>query len=72
MKDVSTHRGQGQEYARCKSVVEIVHYDSDWSEGGIEGDLTVDGEKYEEAELSAAGVMQWLTGQQHREVTGVV
>jgi len=46
------------------------NYDSDWLEGS-EGDVTVDGEKYEEAELSAAGVIKWLTGQQHREITGV-
>ena len=47
------------------------NYDSDWLEGTEEGDITVDGEKYEEAQLSAAGAIQWLTGQQHREITGV-
>ena len=41
------------------------NYDSDWLERTEEGDVTVDREKYEEAELSAAGVIQWLTGQQH-------
>ena len=46
------------------------NYDSDLLEGSGEGDVTVDEEKYEEAELSAAGVMQWLTGQRHREITG--
>ena len=48
----------------------VWNYDSDWLEGTEEGDITVDGEKYEEAELSAAGAIQWLTGQQHREITG--
>jgi len=41
------------------------NYDSDLLKGSGEGDVTVDEEKYEEAELCAAGVMQWLTGQRH-------
>ena len=34
-----------------------------------EDDISVDGERYEEPDLSAAGVMKWLTGQRHREIT---
>ena len=42
------------------------NYESDLLQGSGDDDVTMDGEKYEEAELSAAGAMLWLTGQRHR------
>ena len=44
------------------------NYDCDLEVSG-EDDISVDGERYEEPNVSAAGVMKWLTGQRHREIT---